>query len=82
MRVKATHYPPSGHQQTEEKLCWEALREALDEELERDSSVCVIGEDVGHYGGSYKVRISEQNTSGQRENWKNPNWAFLNPGRR
>lgn len=34
---------------------WEALREATDEEMERDPTVCVIGEDVGHYGGSYKV---------------------------
>lgn len=47
--------PPEGFAQTEEKLCWEALREAHDEELERDPAVCVIGEDVGHYGGSYKV---------------------------
>lgn len=69
---------------------WEALREAVDEEMEKDPNVCVIGmavsfliilhtgcdksaymgldcllhcerllccvgEDVGHYGGSYKV---------------------------
>ncbi|GMH38102.1 hypothetical protein BSKO_05986 [Bryopsis sp. KO-2023] len=38
-----------------EKLMWEALREAHDEEMERDPTVLVIGEDVGHYGGSYKV---------------------------
>ncbi|KDD74757.1 transketolase [Helicosporidium sp. ATCC 50920] len=34
---------------------WEALRQGLDEEMERDPAVCLIGEDVGHYGGSYKV---------------------------
>lgn len=34
---------------------WEALREATDEEMERDPTVLVMGEDVGHYGGSYKV---------------------------
>lgn len=34
---------------------WEALREAVDEEMERDPTVLVVGEDVGHYGGSYKV---------------------------
>eukprot|EP01024_Parvocaulis_polyphysoides_P026452 TRINITY_DN2409_c0_g3_i1.p1 TRINITY_DN2409_c0_g3~~TRINITY_DN2409_c0_g3_i1.p1 ORF type:complete len:400 (-),score=57.38 TRINITY_DN2409_c0_g3_i1:419-1528(-) len=39
----------------QEKLMWEALREAVDEEMEKDPMVCVIGEDVGHYGGSYKV---------------------------
>ncbi|KAG1654079.1 hypothetical protein FOA52_005495 [Chlamydomonas sp. UWO 241] len=36
-------------------MMWEALREATDEEMERDPCVCVMGEDVGHYGGSYKV---------------------------
>nr|GEZ51038.1 pyruvate dehydrogenase E1 component subunit beta-3, chloroplastic-like [Tanacetum cinerariifolium] len=38
-----------------ELLLFEALREGLEEEMERDARVCVIGEDVGHYGGSYKV---------------------------
>jgi len=34
---------------------FDALREATDEEMQKDSSVFVLGEDVGHYGGSYKV---------------------------
>nr|YP_009398466.1 pyruvate dehydrogenase E1 component beta subunit [Lophocladia kuetzingii]ARW67652.1 pyruvate dehydrogenase E1 component beta subunit [Lophocladia kuetzingii] len=34
---------------------FDALRVATDEEMNRDSSVFVLGEDVGHYGGSYKV---------------------------
>ena len=34
---------------------FDALREATDEEMSRDKSVFVLGEDVGHYGGSYKV---------------------------
>lgn len=38
-----------------ELLLFEALREGLEEEMERDSRVCIMGEDVGHYGGSYKV---------------------------
>jgi pyruvate/2-oxoglutarate/acetoin dehydrogenase E1 component len=38
-----------------ELFMWEALREGLDEEMERDPLVCMMGEDVGHYGGSYKV---------------------------
>jgi pyruvate dehydrogenase E1 component beta subunit len=38
-----------------ETLFFNALRAAIDEEMDRDSSVLVIGEDVGHYGGSYKV---------------------------
>jgi pyruvate dehydrogenase E1 component beta subunit len=36
-------------------LLFEALREAIGEELENDPTTFVIGEDVGHYGGSYKV---------------------------
>ncbi|PPR83436.1 hypothetical protein GOBAR_AA37274 [Gossypium barbadense] len=38
-----------------ELLLFEALQEGLEEEMERDPRVCVMGEDVGHYGGSYKV---------------------------
>jgi pyruvate dehydrogenase E1 component beta subunit len=38
-----------------ETFFFNALREALDEEMGRDPSVFVLGEDVGHYGGSYKV---------------------------
>lgn len=33
----------------------EALRQALDEELTRDERVFLIGEDVGPYGGAFKV---------------------------
>jgi 2-oxoisovalerate dehydrogenase E1 component beta subunit len=33
----------------------EAVREALFEEMERDSHVFVLGEDVGVYGGAFKV---------------------------
>lgn len=38
-----------------ETLMFNALREATDEEMARDDKVLVMGEDVGHYGGSYKV---------------------------
>lgn len=38
-----------------ETLLFNALRAALDEEMHRDPNVFVLGEDVGHYGGSYKV---------------------------
>lgn len=34
---------------------WEALNLALDEAMQRDESVFTIGEDVGLYGGSYRV---------------------------
>ena len=38
-----------------ETIFFNALREAIDEEMARDDKVFVLGEDVGHYGGSYKV---------------------------
>lgn len=33
----------------------EALNQAIDEEMARDSNVFIIGEEVGHYNGAYKV---------------------------
>ena len=33
----------------------EALNQAMREEMERDSSIFVMGEEVGHYNGAYKV---------------------------
>lgn len=41
----------------------EALRQAIDEEMERDSTVFVIGEEVGEYNGAYKV------TKGMLDKW-------------
>lgn len=36
-------------------LLFEALQQALSEEMNRDPRVMILGEDIGHYGGSYKV---------------------------
>lgn len=33
----------------------DAIREGLLEEMKRDSKVCLLGEDIGLYGGAYKV---------------------------
>ncbi|MBA3721705.1 MAG: pyruvate dehydrogenase complex E1 component subunit beta [Parachlamydiaceae bacterium] len=41
----------------------EALRQAIDEEMERDSRVFVMGEEVGEYNGAYKV------TKGLLDKW-------------
>jgi pyruvate dehydrogenase E1 component beta subunit len=41
----------------------EALRQALDEEMERDSAVFIMGEEVGEYNGAYKV------TKGMLDKW-------------
>ncbi|HFD79058.1 MAG TPA: alpha-ketoacid dehydrogenase subunit beta [Gammaproteobacteria bacterium] len=38
-----------------EVLYWQALNRALDAELAADDAVFVLGEDVGLYGGSYRV---------------------------
>jgi pyruvate/2-oxoglutarate/acetoin dehydrogenase E1 component len=34
---------------------WQAINEALEEEMKRDSSVFIMGEDVAIYGGAYAV---------------------------
>lgn len=34
----------------------EALNSAMDEEMTRDSTVFIIGEEVAQYNGAYKVR--------------------------
>ena len=39
----------------EQATYWQALNWALDAEMSRDEAVFVIGEDVGLYGGSYRV---------------------------
>jgi pyruvate dehydrogenase E1 component beta subunit len=39
----------------EETLYRVALREALAEEMERDDSVFLMGEDIGRFGGAYRV---------------------------
>jgi len=41
----------------------EALRQAIDEEMERDPTVFAIGEEIGAYNGAYKV------TKGMLEKW-------------
>ncbi len=41
----------------------EALRQAIDEEMERDDKVFVMGEEVGEYNGAYKV------TKGLLDKW-------------
>lgn len=48
---------------TQEVEMREALRQAIDEEMERDPTVFVIGEEVGEYNGAYKV------TKGLLDKW-------------
>src|SRR5262245_9064405 len=44
----------------------EALREAMVEEMERDSSIFLMGEEVGHYNGAYKVSEGMLERFGER----------------
>jgi len=44
----------------------EAIREGLWEEMERDSSVFLIGEDIGVYGGAFKVTAGFIERFGER----------------
>lgn len=48
------------------KMMWEALREAIDEEMERDPTVCVMG------ARSIALRQGPRRT---------PSWVFLGPPR-
>ena len=43
----------------------DALREALDEELKRDDTVLIMGEEVAEYNGAYKI------TKGLLDKWGN-----------
>src|SRR5438093_13381550 len=48
-----------------EKLYRVALREALDEEMTRDERVYLIGEDIGRFGGAYRVTEGLQGKFGE-----------------
>ena len=44
----------------------EALREAMLEEMRRDETVFLMGEEVGHYQGAYKVSEGLLDEFGER----------------
>lgn len=53
----------SGNGKTQLVEMREALRQAMDEEMMRDSNVFILGEEVGRYNGAYKV------TKGMLDKW-------------
>src|SRR4029077_3096908 len=57
---------PQATTASQEKLYRVALREALGEEMERDESVFLIGEDIGKFGGAYRVTEGRLDRSGPR----------------
>jgi len=44
----------------------EAIREGISEEMERDPNVFLLGEDIGAYGGAFKVTAGLQERFGER----------------
>ena len=50
----------------------EALREAMTEEMERDERVFLMGEEVGHYNGAYKVSEGLLDRFGERREVDTP----------
>src|SRR6195256_5805409 len=52
---KPTSVPRAGEPTMSEITYLEAIREALFEEMERDKNVFCLGEDIGAYGGAFKV---------------------------
>jgi pyruvate/2-oxoglutarate/acetoin dehydrogenase E1 component len=54
-RSRCTSVPRAGARTMSEITYLEAIREALFEEMERDSNVFCLGEDIGAYGGAFKV---------------------------
>ena len=56
----------------------EALNQAMSEEMERDASVFLMGEEVGHYNGAYKVTAGhapEVRRAPRRSTRRSPRWA-------
>src|SRR5216110_1050704 len=54
-RWRSTSVHRAGVRTMSEVTYLEAIREALFEEMERDENVFCLGEDIGAYGGAFKV---------------------------
>src|SRR3954465_5252332 len=65
-RWTLTSGPPAGEPTMAEATYLEAIRQGLFEEMERDSNVFCLGEDIGAYGGAFKVTEGLQARFGER----------------
>src|SRR5687768_8701373 len=54
-RSMRTSVRQGGERSMAEATYLEAIRQALFEEMERDENVFLLGEDIGAYGGAFKV---------------------------
>src|SRR5919107_1186062 len=62
----ATNGRPAGVRTVAETTYLEAIRQALFEEMERDPEVLCLGEDIGKYGGAFKVTEGLQSRFGEK----------------
>src|SRR3954464_7548784 len=65
-RWTLTNGRPAGEPTMAETTYLEAIRQGLFEEMERDSNVFCLGEDIGAYGGAFKVTEGLQARFGER----------------
>src|SRR3954471_18425883 len=65
-RWTLTNGRPAGELTMAETTYLEAIRQGLFEEMERDSNVFCLGEDIGAYGGAFKVTEGLQARFGER----------------
>ncbi len=63
-RARKTSTPPTSADGREARTC-EAISDALREEMRRDERVFLIGEDIGAYGGAFKVTHGFQQEFGE-----------------
>src|SRR5919107_5167202 len=61
-----TNGPPAGVRTMAETTYLEAIRQGLFEVMERDPEVLCLGEDIGAYGGAFKVTEGLQARFGER----------------
>src|SRR5918994_4287030 len=64
-RARPTSGPPAGGRTMSEITYLEAIRQGLFEEMERDADVICMGEDIGAYGGAFKVTEGLQSRFGE-----------------
>src|SRR5215210_699070 len=65
-RSTCTSAPRAGEPTMAETTYLEAIRQGLFEEMERDAEVICLGEDIGAYGGAFKVTEGLQARFGER----------------
>ena len=53
----------------------EALNQALREELDRDERVFIMGEEVGYFGGAFKVTDGLPRDNGERSGVLTPDFS-------